>query len=70
MSRLLARLQRQAMQTEHDRRVARALLEAEPRRGGTASGNPGDPALWRGIPMVGAPGGLGGAILGTRPGVR
>ena len=29
----------------------------------------GDPRALRGVPVVGVPGGMGGAIPGTRPGV-
>jgi hypothetical protein len=53
---------------EFERQQARIALEVgddiTPRVGTVL---PGDPALLRGIPMVGVAGGFGGAIVGTRP---
>jgi hypothetical protein len=51
-----------------ERQQARIAIETggeiEPRLGTVL---PGDPALLRGIPVVGVAGGFGGAIPGTRP---
>lgn len=62
MSRLFAKLRRDAMQEEHTRMIATALLEAntdKPRSGA------GDPQRLRGLPVVGR--NVAGHIPGTRP---
>jgi len=62
LSRLLARLQRQELEAQQARAVARALAEGE-----AAQAKPvASPADLRGIPVVGR--GVAGAIRGTRPG--
>lgn len=67
--RLLGAMRRTSLDAEAARKVATVLRE-------TGEGLPtsalraslsGDPAKLRGIPVVGVPGGFGGAIRGTRP---
>ena len=67
MSRLLARLQRQELQRQHDALVRTALQEAEPTERQAAATAGGDAERLRGIPVVGAKG-VSGAIRGTKPG--
>lgn len=68
MSRLLARLQRRDLEAQQVRAVAEALRETGQRITAPRAAG-GDPTRLRGIPVVGARG-VGGAILGTKPGVR
>lgn len=67
MSRMLARLQRQAMREEQAHLVARALLESvgDDRLVTEPPTNGGDEERLRGIPVIG---GTTGAIRGTVPG--
>lgn len=66
---ILPRWRRSELDQQQAKTMARIALET----GATvtihtrSSHVPGDPALLRGIPVVGVPGGFGGAIPGTRP---
>lgn len=54
-----------------ERLKARILLEVGadlPESSSIRAYAPGDPRRLRGVPVVGVPGGMGGAIPGTRPG--
>lgn len=65
---LLSRYRQLEVRAEINRHVARTVLsdpsQDHPLRPGAI---PGDARALRGIPAVGVKGGLGGAILGTRP---
>lgn len=63
-------LDRKRSDAEHQRKVAKVLLDVGadmPESTSTASA-PGDNRRLRGVPVVGVKGGMGGAIAGTRPG--
>lgn len=67
MSRLLARLQRDHLVRQHEQLVAAALADLTPDQAGAyVPTTGGDAHLLRGIPAL-TQGGLGGAIIGTRP---
>lgn len=70
MNRLLSKFRKAEMDREHEAMIAKAVLEACDPEPVVTSGpalKPGDRKRLRGIPVVGTPGGLGGAIAGTRP---
>lgn len=51
-------------------KISRETGQALPAPPKTSRRKPGDPRTLRGIPVVGVPGGFGGAIKDTRPGAN